>query len=64
MDPQTKEPIPVSDDKFEPGHLTAPLPFACDIRPRTNQIAKVIKEEYEREMLLLEKYEGTAMPSK
>lgn len=56
-DPRTGKAIPVSRDAFEPGHLTAPLPFQCDIRPRTAEIAETIRREYAEARGLLEKYE-------
>jgi hypothetical protein len=47
----------MSTDKFEPGHLTAPIRFECNFRPRNEHIADTIRSEYEDARGVLGQYE-------
>ncbi|KAM0749101.1 cytochrome P450 [Meredithblackwellia eburnea MCA 4105] len=49
--------IPVSKDDFEPGHLTAPIPFKCSILPRNDTVRATIEREYEDLKPTFEKFE-------
>lgn len=47
----------ISVDKFEPGHLTAPVEFKCNFKPRNEHIAETIVREYEEAREVLGQYE-------
>jgi hypothetical protein len=52
------EPVGEMDvNKFEPGHLTAPVEFKCNFKPRNAQVAETIVSEYEEARELLRQYE-------
>ncbi|BEJ14865.1 hypothetical protein CspHIS471_0406320 [Cutaneotrichosporon sp. HIS471] len=52
------EPVGEMDvNKFEPGHLTAPVEFKCHFRPRNSHIEETIISEYEEARELLSQFE-------
>lgn len=44
-------------NKFEPGHLTAPVEFKCNFKPRNAQVAETIVSEYDEARELLRQFE-------
>jgi len=57
MDHKTGKPIPVRDDDFHPGHITAPEPFECGLTLRSEAHARAIEDEFKEVTPLLAKYE-------
>ncbi|EJU01233.1 cytochrome P450 [Dacryopinax primogenitus] len=57
IDTKTGKPIPVRDDDFHPGHITAPEPFKCSITPRGDAYTRTIEEELKEVTPMLAQYE-------
>ncbi|THV01084.1 cytochrome P450 [Dendrothele bispora CBS 962.96] len=59
-DPKTGESVPVDLFNYEKGSFYIPVPFSCNIKPRSSARTQIIETEYAMARTVFEKFESTS----